>query len=119
MFALTIATLVLGFVAGVYLSARFLPPLAGSREGVLMTWTVRVLVGSAVAWAAVTIYDMIHAYAVHAAGEVGVHLTGIDKAEVLKSTVGSILVPDALLVGFAAVIYLLAPTDEALDELVS
>jgi hypothetical protein len=109
-FALTIATLVLGLAAGIYVSARFLPPLAKTREGAIATWTVRVLIGCATAWAAVSIYDMIHAYATDVSREGGFPAS-LDKSEILKSAVESIF-----LIGSAGIIYLLAPAEDAREQ---
>jgi hypothetical protein len=113
-FALTITMLVLGLGAGLYAAARFLPPLAETREGAIATWTVRALVGGATAWTALALYDLIHAYVTSTQREGSMPVT-IDKAEVLQTTVQSILLLDSLLIGAAGIIYLLAPTDDARD----
>ena len=94
-----------------YLAARFLPPLAETREGAIATWVVRVLFGGAVAWAALQIYFMIHAYATYGHREQPFPLAGSDKTEILTSTVESILLLGGLLVGAASVVYLLGPTE--------
>jgi hypothetical protein len=111
-FALTIVTLVLGFAGGMYVSLRYLPPLAGTREGTIATWTVRLLVACAAAWTAVTIYDMVHEYAT-LSGPGHVEFLGSSKAGILRDTVQSILQLDGLLIGAAGIIYLLAPAEEA------
>ena len=112
MFGLSIACLVVGAAGGVYLAARFLPPLASTQEGVIATWIVRVFFAGAVAWIAVQLYFMIHAYAnLHREGA-GFPLPGDDKSQILTSTLQTILLYGGLLVGAASIIYLLAPTDD-------
>jgi hypothetical protein len=109
MLAVTIACLVVGLAVGVYVAFRFLPALASTREGAIAAWLVRVLVGCALAWAAVEIYNAVHSF-VYLGKEAnfGAGL-GTTRAEVLIRTVEDILLVDSLLLGFAATVYLLAP----------
>jgi hypothetical protein len=110
-FALTIASLVLGLAGGVYAAIRFLPPLASTREGTMATWVVRLLFGCAVAWTAQEIYVAVHQYA-YLGSDTGLGSIGSTRAEILKSTVESTLLLGSLLVGSASIVYLLAPADE-------
>ncbi len=116
MFGLSIACLVVGAAGGGYLAARFLPPLAQTREGVIATWVVRTLFAGAVAWTALQLYFMIYGYVnLHHEAGFPARISG-DKTEILTGTVQSILLYSAILVGSASVIYLLAPTDGAEDR---
>jgi hypothetical protein len=108
MFGPTIACLVLGLAAGVWAAAHSLPPLADTREGLIATWLVRGLVGCALAWAAVQIYYTIHAYVNLHSNELFPR-SGQNRSEILSLTVQSILLLDGILIGAAAIIYLLAP----------
>jgi hypothetical protein len=107
-FAGTIICLVAGLAGGLFLTIRFLPPLAHTDEGVIATWLVRVLLGLGTAWTVVQIYLAIHAYAVfQPQGAFGVYA----RSEILTHAVESILMPGAIVVGLAAVVFLLAPTE--------
>jgi hypothetical protein len=116
-FGLSIACLAVGAAGGAYLAARFLPPLAQTREGVIATWVVRVLFGSAAGWIALQVYFMIYAYANYGHREPGsIPIPTTGKTEILTSTVQSILGLGGLLVGSASVVYLLAPTESPTTE---
>ena len=75
-----------------------------------------MLIGCATAWAAVSIYDMIHAYATHLSREGGFPAS-LDKSEILKSAVESIFLIGSLLIGSAGIIYPLAPAEDAREQL--
>ncbi len=112
MFGPTIACLVVGLAVGTWSAWRYLPPLAATREGAIAAWVVRGFFGCAVAWAAMQIYYAVHAYAtLHPHGE----FTRFEnRSEILTSTFQSIALLDGLLIGAAAVIYLLAPVQRQL-----
>ncbi len=105
-FALTIISLLVGLGAGLYLTIGFLPALAATFEGTLATWLVRVLVALAASWTCVQIYLAIHAYAIGVPP--GIYAT-YERSEILTHAVESILMPAAVLVALAAVVFLLAP----------
>ena len=113
MLAGTIISLVLGLAGGLFLAVRFLPPLAPTREGIIATGLVRLLFAFAVSWTCVQIYLAVHAYAVfQPQGAFGVY----ERSEILTHAVESILMPGAVLVGLAAVVFLLAPTETQPDD---
>jgi hypothetical protein len=108
MFGPTIACLVLGLAAGIWSARRYLPALAPTREGTIASWVVRCLFGCAVAWAALQIYLAVHAYANLHSDEFFPHSSD-NRSEILIEMVQSILLQGGLLLGSAAVVYLLAP----------
>ena len=112
MFALTIVSLVAGFVAGLALAFRFLPPLATTQEGTLVKWLVRLLLALALSWTCVQIYLAIHAYANGVPP--GIY-SAYERSGILTRAVESILMPAAILVGVAAIVFLLAPAVSAPD----
>jgi len=117
MFGISIACLVVGFAATVYACARYVPPLAARREGAIATWFVRVLMGSAVAWAALQTYCAIYSFA-HVDATAGRFppVIGVTRIQILDATVATILPLSGLLAAGAAIIYLLSPTDEPVDQ---
>jgi hypothetical protein len=101
------------FAAGVYLTYRFVPPLRGTREGTIAAWIVRVLAGAALSWAALELYFCIYAFANFGrTNEFKGPIVDGARTEILTHTLRSIFLLSGLLLAAAAIVYLLAPTED-------
>jgi heme/copper-type cytochrome/quinol oxidase subunit 2 len=117
MFGVSIACVVVGFLAGTYLVYRFVPPLAATREGIIALWVVRTLVGVALSWAVLQVYFGIYAFVNYPdAGRFMPPVPSGSRAEILTSTLEPIFLLSGLLTAAATVIYLLAPVREIADD---
>lgn len=112
-FGLSIAFVIAGFLAGMYLVYRFAPPLAATREGVIASWIVRTLVGAAFGWTAFHLYLGIYAFVNYADNNNGVFpVPNGSRTEILLAVMQPIFSLGGLLIAAATVICLLAPLGE-------
>lgn len=113
-FGLSITFVIAGFLAGMYLVYRFVPPLAATREGVIASWVVRAFVGAAFGWTAFHLYLGIYAFVNYADNNNGVFpLPNGSRTEILLAVMQPIFSLGGLLIAAATIIYLLAPVGEA------
>jgi len=96
-----------GFAAGAYATFRYAPPLARTRGGVVAAITTCVLVGAAVGLAAMNTYVAIVSlgHLPPAASGTG----GDASAGIVQSLIVALTTQTAVLLGLAALTYLVAP----------
>jgi hypothetical protein len=96
-----------GFAVGAYVTVRYAPALARTREGVVAGLVTCALVGAALGLAAMNVYVTIADTRGSAANQVA---TGADATSVLvHNLIVALASQNAPLLALAALVYLLAP----------
>ncbi len=115
MFVLSLVACLMGFGVGVYLTYRFVPTLAATREGSIVSWIVRGLTGAALSWMALQVYFGIYAF-VNYNGEPGGLPRPVPnggRTAILAETLESIFLLSGLLIAAATVVHLLGPMEDS------
>jgi hypothetical protein len=101
---------VVPFLVGLWLAARFEPALADTREGRIATWVVRILAGAALAVIVVEIYLTVET--LHQADFYDGHNQDL-RGLTIGNSMSTALFEAGLLLAAAAGVHLLAPSADA------
>jgi hypothetical protein len=102
-----LAIFLVACAGGAFAAARWLPPLAADRVGRLALVAVCVLLGVALALVALNVYETVRTLDRFSAA-----FGGTTKADILAAGLVNLVTNGGPLLGLAAAVYLLAPSDE-------